>query len=614
MRARSPSLLSLLLVLCSLALAPLLAADPPEKNPPAKAPPVKVGGAVKDLSFKDIRFVLRTLDDFPAKKAFVLVFTDTQCPVAGRYAPHLSALAREYEGRGVQFLGVNSSPSDTLVEVAADALEKRTAFPVHKDFDQSAMRALGVRSTPEAAVLDAGRVLRYRGRIDDRFRVAGESPAAGREYLREAIEAVLAGRTPAVEDTPVEGCRITLQREPQRPGVNFAEHIAPLLQKHCQTCHRPGQPAPFPLLEYGDAARRAAMLREVVEERRMPPSFNDPRFGSFSNRRALTDEEIETVAAWAAAGAPRGDPAKAPPPIAWPESPWLIGEPDLVLEMPDEFRVPATGYVKYQYSVPDYVFPHDTWVSAIQILPGNRRVLHHANLYILQPPPHDRTPAFLTGQVPGGEATVYGRNEGILIPEGSRLRLQLHYVTTGKEESDRTRIGIVYAKERIERGTRCLILINRSFRIAPFDPAFEVRARGRFPEDAAGVGLYVHMHVRGKDMTFHAAFPDGRRETLLSVPNYNFSWQMSYRWPEGAARFPAGTEIETVSHYDNSTSNPFNPDPAQTVIEGQQTFEEMNYGFLFYVNAGEKLGIEVDPRSGRPLGRSAGASSPLRSF
>ena len=577
---------------------------------PALGGPPKPGDRIEKVSFKDIRWVERTLSDFGERKAIVLVFTDARCPVAAKYAPRLSDLAKEYEPRGVRFAGVYSNAADTVVGMAADALEKKLAFPVFKDFDQSAARAVGATRTPEAAVIDAEGVLRYRGRIDDQFRAAGEAPGPGRQHLREALEAILAGKAPDPAETTPEGCLLSPIPKVELPGVNYAEHIAPILQRSCQECHRPGQPAPFPLLTYEDASRRASMIREVVEERRMPPAYNDPRHGRFVNMRSLSEEDINRVRAWAAAGAPSGDLARAPKALDWPKSEWLIGEPDLVLQMPEEEVVPATGFVQYKYPVlsPEgsgagaaYVFPEDTWVQAIQILPGNRAAVHHANLYILLPPPLDKIPSFLTGHVPGGEVTRYGKNTGIMVPKDSRLRLQVHYVTSGKEVRDRTRVGLVYAKETIRKRTKCLMIINNKFKIPPYDPAFEMSAKGTFADDAIGIGLYVHMHLRGKDMTFTARYPDGKTETLLCVPNYSFDWQISYRWPDEGKRFPAGTVIETVSHYDNSILNPFNPDPSKTVREGQQTHQEMNYGFFFYTDEGEKLEVEVDPRTGQAL-------------
>lgn len=581
---------------------------------PAYAELPRVGSKIEKVTFKDIRWVERSLADFGERKVIVLVFTDARCPVAAKYAPRLSALAKEYEARGVQFAGIYASAADTVVGMAADALEKKLAFPVYKDFNQSSVKALGVTRTPEVAVLDSGRILTYRGRIDDQFRAAGEAPVPGREHLREALDAVLAGKKLEVAETTPEGCLLSPIAPADFPGVNYAEHIAPILQRSCQECHRPGQPAPFSLLSYEDVSRRASMIREVVEERRMPPAYNDPRHGHFINVRSLSEDDIHAVRAWAAAGAPRGDLARAPKPIAWPSSAWRIGEPDLVLEIPQETRVPATGFVDYKYPVlapagstdgEDYVFAADTWVQGIQILPGNHAAVHHANLYIVLPPPLEKIPTFLTGHVPGGEVTRYGKNAGVLVPQGSRLRLQIHYVTSGKETTDRTRVGIVYARETIRWRTKCLMLINNKFKIPPYDPAFEMTARGTFADDALGIGLYIHMHVRGKDMTFLARYPDGKSETLLSVPNYSFDWQISYRWPQEGKRFPAGTVIETVSHYDNSPLNPFNPDPSKTVREGQQTHHEMNYGYFFYIDEHENLEVDVDPKTGRAIAKGS---------
>ncbi len=577
-------------------LAPCAALAPADA-----APTARVGEKVPAFSFKDIRFVRRTLADFGERKAFVVVFGGVKCPVARRYMPRLEALRREFEPKGIQFLLIDSHPGETLVDLAAHALETEVRFPVYKDFDQSALRALGATRTPETAVLDAAHVLRYRGRIDEQFLVSGERPHAGRAYLREAIEAVLDGAKPPVEETPTEGCAITPLRQVSLPGINYAEHVAPILQKHCQDCHRPHQAAPFSLLKFEDAADYARMIGEVVRERRMPPAFSDPRFGDFVNGRSLSQAEIDAIAAWADAGAPRGEPAKDPPPIDWPPDAWNIGPPDLILDIGKETTVPETGLVPYKEVLLGREFPHDTWVSAIQILPGNRRVVHHANLYAVAPGGNAiRQGDFITGFVPGGDATRYGKNSGVLFRRGSSLRLQIHYVTTGKEERDLTRVGLVYAKEPIFRATRVLPMINLTFRIPPLDPAFAVQARNMFLQSGIGVGLFVHMHLRGKDMTFVARHPDGTSETLLSVPNYNFNWQMSYRWPTGSRRFGPGTVIETTSHYDNSPLNPFNPNPHATVKEGQQTFQEMNYGFLFYEEDRSDLYIPVDPKTGAP--------------
>lgn len=559
---------------------------------------VRVGEVVDDLRFKDIRFVGRSLGDFGDTKVLVIVFTDTHCPVASRYMPRLEALWRQYRPRGVVFLGMNSSPDDGMVEMAAYALEKNLTFPQHKDFDQSVMRRLGVERTPEVVVLDARRVLCYRGRIDDQFRTTGARPTIGRGYLKEAIDAALVGRGPRTVRTPVDGCKITLRRAPSMEGVTYCEHVAPIIQRRCQSCHRPHQQAPFSLLDYRDARRHAERIREVVEQRQMPPSFSDPRHGSFAKERRLSGEEIDTVLSWVDADVPEGDREKLPAPIEWPDREWLIDEPDLVLEA-REFRIPATGYVDYRYHVFDYEIAHDMWINQIQILPGNRRVVHHANLYARHPRSPIRFSRFITGHVPGGDVTRYGKAAGIRLPAGSRLQLQIHYTTTGREEVDRTRVGFVFPKQTIRRKVRCMFLFNRGFAIAPGDPAYEVTARGKFTRRAVGIGLLSHMHLRGRDMEFTATRSDGRREVLLSIPNYSFDWQLAYRWKDGSMVFPAGTEIATRSHYDNSSFNPFNPDSTVTVRFGLQSYHEMNFGFLFYYEPDEKLDVTVDPRTGR---------------
>ena len=556
-----------------------------------------VGEKAPRFVVKDIRFVSRELADFGAKKAFVVAFLDRHCPVAAKYAPRLEELWRQYRSRNVVFLGIYAAPSETVVEIAADALERGITFPVHRDFDQTAVAALGITRTPEVVVLDAAHVLRYRGRIDDQFRVAGAAPKVRVRSLADALDAVLEGKNPAIAETSVEGCRITGLDRSWKEGVTYAEHVAPIIARHCQPCHRPKQAAPFSLLDYEDASRHARRIAEVVAERRMPPSFKDPRYGEFANHHALTAEEIAQVVSWARSGAELGDPKKLPEPLAWPDSEWGIDSPDLILSSPKEFEVPATGYVDYKYVDLDYEFEYDTWISQIQVLPGNRRVVHHANLYA-------RTPfgnILVTGHVPGGDVTRYGKNAGIMIPRGTKLSLQIHYTTTGKVERDRTRVGIVYPKEPIHRRVQCLFLINNKFEIPPHATHHEVRHRGELRRDAVGLALFVHMHLRGKDMTFRAQYPDGRTELLLSVPNYNFDWQLAYRWNVGEKRFPAGTVIETVSHYDNSEFNPFNPDPSATVREGRQSYHEMNYGFVFYHDEGEKLDIRVDPNTGRAV-------------
>jgi hypothetical protein len=205
---------------------------------------------------------------------------------------------------------------------------------------------------------------------------------------------------------------------------------------------------------------------------------------------------------------------------------------------------------------------------------------------------------FITGQVPGGDALDLKNGLGFKIPALSLLALQVHYVTTGEETTDRLSVGLGFPRETIRKQLRHVQIKNRSLAIPPGAPHHAVTASRTLNCDATGVGMFTHMHVRGKDMVFRALRPESEPETLLAVPNYNFDWQMPYVWEPGKMRFPRGTRIECVAHYDNSAFNPYNPDPKATVREGQQTKEEMMYGFFFYTDDAEDLNLSIDPKTG----------------
>jgi peroxiredoxin len=582
---------SLALLVVALAAGPVL---------PASAAEVKVGDTVDGLTFTDSHYLPRSLADFPGAKAFVLAFTSTGCPVVQRYLPVLRGLEGEFRDRGVRVLAVDADADDSVTAVAAQAVEYDMAFPIVKDFDGSCARALGVRRTATAAVLDGRRRLRYRGRVDDQYRLAGTRAAAEHHELRDAVEAVLAGRDVPVAETPVDGCPITFPEPPARnPAVTFAGDVAPILRKHCQGCHRPGTAAPFSLVTYRDVAGRAETVAEVVAQQRMPPWFGTGDHGDIVNRRGLTAEERRTVLTWARSGTPPGDEAKLPPPPAEDASRWQLGTPDLVLTAPFPHTLPAEGDIPYKYLILPYVFPEETWVQGVQILPDNPRVLHHCNLVYILPSEGYREQNLITGTVPGAEPLRLDHGVAFRVPKGAVLGMQIHYVSTGKPERCRISVGLKYAGERVERRLRHILLEDSKFVIPPGAPAHPVRVSRVLDRDVTGVGLFVHMHLRGRDMGFVAHYPDGGSETLLVVPNYSFSWQVPYRWETGKKHFPKGTRLECVAHYDNSAFNPFNPDSSATVRFGQQTRDEMMNGFFFFTDDTERLNLDVDPKTGQ---------------
>lgn len=571
-------------------------ADEPDTRP-------AIGTKIAEFTFTDIRYLPRMLSEFGDRKAYLIVFTTLECPIAKRSLPKLRELDDDYRPRGVQFLAINVGLEDSIVDVAESAVRAGIGFPFAKDFSGEVVKAVGARRTPECVVLDAERVLRYRGRIDSEFRLGGVRPNAGRADLREALDDVLAKREVRVPETPVDGCLITEPRAPRKRDLTYYRDVAPLVQKHCQSCHQQRSAAPFSLLTFENVNAHAEMIAEVVAQRRMPPWYGASKYGEFVNNPSLSREEIDTIVDWAKGERVAGDPNDAPEPLPVHEAEWLIDEPDLVLRLPFTQKIPATGYIPYRYAVLPYVFLKDTWVQQIEINPGNNAVVHHCNMGYANVKDIDRNnfsaeENFITGYVPGGDPMVLYSGLGFKIPAGSIVGLQIHYVTTGEETTDRTSVGFVFAKEKIQKQLRHYQCRSMRFQIPPGASHHEVKATRIFDADSTGIGMFCHMHLRGKDMTFEATYPDGREETLLSVPNYNFEWQSSYRWPEKKIKFPKGTKIDCTAHYDNSAFNPFNPDPTKAVRFGQQTYHEMMYGFLFFTQDDEALDLRIDPKTG----------------
>jgi thiol-disulfide isomerase/thioredoxin/mono/diheme cytochrome c family protein len=569
----------------------------------ARETKVPIGAKADKFTFKDIRYSPRTLDDFGTPRAFVIVFTTTGCPLVRRYLPRLKELSAQYGDKGVQFIAVDVGPDDSIKEIAYEAIEHGVEFPFVKDVNGGCARALGANRTPQVVVLDAGRKIRYRGRIDNQYRLGGAKPSVDREDLKEAIEDVLAGRRVKVKETAVDGCAITFPEvRPPAKSLTYARDIAPLLNKNCVECHRPGTEAPFVLTSYEKAAAKAKVIAEVVEEQRMPPWFAHPGFGKFINQRCLTDEDRASIVEWARNGASAGDLSQAPKPPEFPETKWLIGEPDLIITAAKPEKLPATGYINYRYVILPYVFPHDTWVQGVQIMPSNPKVVHHANIaFGSLDKGFDEDHNFITGKVPGGIPVNLDSGMAMMIPKGVSLVYQIHYVTTGKEETDQISVGLRFAKEPIRKRVRYKIIGDYKFEIPPGAPSYPVAAQKELECDATGIALFSHMHLRGKDSTFFAHYPDGKSETLLVLPNYSFDWQLSYVWDRGARHFPKGTKIECSSHFDNSPFNPFNPDPKVTVKNGPQTHNEMMQGFFFYTDDSENLNVRVDPKTGKEI-------------
>lgn len=578
-----------------------------------------IGRQVPDFTLKDTSGKPVRLYGYRGKKAVVLVFLGTDCPVGNLYAPRLAELARAYQDKGVAFLGVNSNVHETAEDIARHAREHGINFPVLRDKDNLVADLALAERTCETLVIDGKATIRYRGAIDDQYAVGSRKDAPTKNYLREALDDILANRPVAVTATPVAGClidrgepktklasgprvrRVTPASDKEAHSstdigpVTYASHVASIIQNKCQACHRPGETGPFSLLSYDDARKHAAMIREIVEERRMPPWHADPRYGHFSNDRSLSARDRATLLAWVDQGAPLGDP-KAVPPARTFTTGWTIGTPDVVFEIPETYEVAAQGTISYVYMKVPTNFKEDMWIQAAEARPGDREVVHHIIVYVDDHKGRKRSEGHLCGYAPGDMPSVYPEGTAKLIPAGSDLVFQLHYTPNGRRRTDRSKVGMVFAKKPVVHEAFTRGIAQQRFVIPPGKDSVPVRSTFTFPRDGHLLSLFPHMHLRGKSFEYKATFPDGRTEMLLSVPAYDFGWQTYYTLSEPMA-MPKGTRIDCLAHFDNSDKNPDNPDPAKAVTWGEQTFEEMMIGYIDYVEDAPVKGRSASDKS-----------------
>lgn len=381
----------------------------------------------------------------------------------------------------------------------------------------------------------------------------------------------------------------------------FYADVLPVLQNHCQACHRPGEIAPMPLLTYKQVRPYAAAIREVLITHKMPPWGAESSTLKFANDPSLSERERQTILDWVAAKAPEGNPADAPPPKQFVEG-WKIGKPDLVFEMPTAFPIPASGTVAYTYVVIPLHFKEDRWVQAAEVRASAPGVVHHIIAYIRAPgspwladakPGVPYTPdkpfdqlnqpkgwgSFLASYVPGGTPLQLASNQGKKIKAGSDLVFEIHYTPNGKATADQSKLGIRFNKVRPAERVVTIAAANGEFVIPPGNPDYPVDSEQDFYGDAKIVGFFPHMHLRGKSMRYELVSPDGTRTTLVDVPRYDFHWQQGYK-PTQPILVHSGSKIEVLARYDNSPNNRYNPDPTKEVRWGDQSYEEMMIGFM----------------------------------
>jgi thiol-disulfide isomerase/thioredoxin len=581
-----------LLLLWFVGAAPPLAADAPEL-------------ATASLRGVDGR---RVSVAAPPKGMTVLVFYSSECPISNGYSPILSSLQDSFAAKPVKWIGVCVDPDLTDAEVETHARDFGMKLLIARDRRGAFARKIGAKMTPEAFVIDAGGKIRYHGRIDDQFaarRVRNAAPSDSE--LKDAITAVLAGKEVKESYVPAVGCPI-----PEPVGISsrptFCKEVAPILQKNCQECHRPGQVGPFALETYEQARKRASDIATVVDDRSMPPWKAAPHIGvAFKDSRTLAEHDIATLVAWAEAGAPEGNRGDLPPRAVF-KTDWLLGTPDLVVDTGCDYSVPASGDDIYRCFVVPTNLDKDMHVSAIEYRPGNRRVVHHIIAYVdtsgkarerdqADPGPGyscfggpgDPIVGDLGGWAPGNRPSQLPDGIGRSLPKKSDIIIQMHYHPSGKPETDRSTIGIYFARKPVKQILHWTGAANLEMQLPPGEPNVEIKAKWEAPVDVVAFAVMPHMHLLGKDMLMSLKFPDGRAQDLIKIGDWDFNWQYTY-YLQQPLELPKGTRLEVTAHFDNSAANPRNPNkPPKLVTWGEATTDEMCIGFLAVTKKGLDL-------------------------
>jgi mono/diheme cytochrome c family protein len=628
---RASTALSALLLLQALGLVP-----PAARAQDVPAPPAPTAAAANAVASRDGDVLNFSLLDYRGKhyelrraqaRVVVLFFTAADCPIARQNAPKLQKLSEELGPKGVAVWMVNATPQndpddrrlDWMYELGRFAPRARLGDryavqgmrglvadgvigdretlrvetrdhvwgdpplpPVLRDAHQLVSRYFGVRRTCDTIAIDTERsAIVYRGAVDDQFAEGARRPAPTAHYLRAALDEHLAGKPVTTPRTKAHGCAVTYLTGPDDQPISYAREVAPLLQKHCVSCHSPGGIGPFEMGSYEKVRGWSEMIREVVLDGRMPPWHADPAHGTFANDRSLTADEGQALLRWIGQGCPRGDGedplANSPPP---PAAEWTLGEPDFVVRLPRQ-DVPATGVLDYRYIDADFEMPRDAWLRAAVTRPGAREVIHHVIVRVRPPAGSDGpdSEAYLfTTWVPGLAEEECPPGTGLFVPKGARFNFEVHYTPNGRAQTDETAVGLYLAKDTPKMRFETRASETRDLDIPPGVADARHTSAYCFKRDAVIYALSPHMHRRGSWFRFQLLLPDGRRETLLSVPNYDFNWQTSYRLAE-PRRVPAGAWLLCTGGFDNSAKKPGNPDPAARARWGPQSWNEMFMGF-----------------------------------
>lgn len=591
---------------CVLVMVGLLLSTPVRAEAePSKA---QLGKKIANFTLKDAASKPFALHDVKEKKAVVVVFLSFDCPVATSYLPHLADLHRDY-GCCAEFIGICPC-DDTPEQIAKQAKEFKVPFPVFKDAGFVAADALKAEVTPEAFVMDGDFVLRYRGRIDDAYYARLKRKIEVTKHdLQDAIQSLFDGKEIKEPATAAVGCAIvrTSKTKPASGTVSYYKDVLPILQGHCQSCHRPGEAGPFSLMTYKQAVNWAEDIKTYTKSRQMPP-WKPVDGASFRDDRKMTEKDIATLAAWVDGGTPEGDAKDAPPPRKFIAG-WQLGTPDLILTPEEEFTLGGNGRDLFRCFVLPTNLAEDKSVIAVEFRAGNARVTHHSLLFLdtqgrgrkLAEAEKERqkskevdvgpgyTVAMGVGFAPNG--AIGGWAPGQLarnlppgtsyhLPKGSDVIAQVHYHRDGRTEKDRLQIGLYFSKEPVAKRFQGLVIPGRFIAIPANNDSFRVTGTVWIDQDMDLHSVMPHMHMLGKKIKVTITPPGEKAQTLVAIDDWDYNWQETYFLKE-PMKLKSGTRFDVEAVYDNSAKNQRNPfNPPRLVLFGEQTTNEMCFVFL----------------------------------
>ncbi len=619
--------------LLALVVVVVLAGSVSAADSPSSA---KINKKIDSFSLSDASGKKIALSDLNGKKAIVVFFLSFDCPVSKSYSTTMAELAKSYEAKGVSFLGVNSNDDIDAVQIGKVAAEFQLPFPVLKDVRLQVADLFKAEAVPSAFVLDQNFVLRYRGRIDDGYAARLKQNAKITSHdLKNALDDVLSGKDVRTPVTKVIGCPVPTEKVTAKTGkVTYYRDVMPLLQEHCQQCHRPGEVGPFALMTYNQAVSWASDIKEYTRNRRMPP-WKPVESQPFHNDRRLSDKEIKTLADWVDSGTPEGNSSDAPKPKSFIDG-WTLGKPDLVLTVSEEMIVGPSGKDLFRVFVMPTGLTEDKYVRAIEVRPGNTRVLHHTLNFFdtkgrgrelekleqakaSKPEDLDHGPGYnvsmgvgflttadgtfggLSGWAPGQVPRRLPDEMAWFLPKGSDLLVQAHYHRTGRTEKDRITLGLYFAKQEPKKLFKGTVLPgNGKFPYLLNIPAnnenYKVTGTIWMKEDVVLYSVMPHMHMLGKKVKVTMTPPDGNTETLVGIDDWEYNWQETY-WLKKPLHVKTGTRFDVEAIYDNSVKNPNNPfSPPRNVRFGEETTNEMCFIFFGMTNEGKgRVQMGFDP-------------------